>query len=216
MNEVTQNFNKIALLPDKWDHNKHYEKLIISEVPNGASILDIGCGTGELAKALSTNAKLIDAIDLSPTMIEQAKKRHSAKNINYIVKDFCEFDEENKYDCIVSVATFHHLDLTTALPKVIRLLKDGGVFIVLDLYERRGVLDRFLDLVAVPSNIILRLIYNKSLAVDPQEKALWQEHSKYDEYDYFNELKESYSKLLSNKISLRRLVFWRYLMVYKK
>lgn len=73
MNEVASNFNDIAMLPDKWDHNKHYEKHILKLVKHNANVLDIGCGTGELVYILSKKVKHIDAIDLSPDMIEQAK-----------------------------------------------------------------------------------------------------------------------------------------------
>lgn len=61
-----------------------------------------------------------------------------------------------------------------------------------------------------------KLIANEVPADDPMEKKLWREHSKYDELKYYNELKSIYSKFLSSNIKLKRLVFWRYLMVYRK
>lgn len=215
MNEVINNFNEIAMLPDKWDHNKHYEKYILKLVQQGARVLDVGCGTGELAYSLSQKAKYIDAIDLSPAMIEQAKKRHSAQNINYQVCDFYDLDESNKYDCIISVAAFHHLNLDTALHKIKRMLKEGGLLIVLDLYERRGLIDFMLDCAAMPANIILKLIKNKSLKDTPIEKKLWIEHSKYDNYKTFKELKKVYKEKLSISTKIKKFMFWRYFLVYK-
>jgi len=215
MNEITKSFDKIALLPDKWDHNRQYENIILKNVPKGSCVLDIGCGTGELAKTLSDKAKHIDAIDLSPVMIEQAIKRHSAENINFKVVDFNDIDETQKYDCIVSVAAFHHLELDVALTKINRILKPAGIIIILDLYERKGIIDRMLDLVAVPTNIIVQLIKNKTIKQTAQEKFLWKEHSKYDKYNTFKELKSIYSAHLIGEFTIKRLLFWRYLLIYK-
>ncbi len=216
MNEITKSFNKIALLPDKWDHNRQYERIMLNEVPLDSYVLDIGCGTGEFAKKLSEIAVQVDAIDLSPVMIEQAMKRHSAENINYKVIDFYDIDEKQKYDCIISVAAFHHLELDTALPRVNRLLKAGGALIVLDLYKRKGIADRLLDLIAIPANLVVQLVKNKSLKQTEQEKFLWEEHSKYDKYNTFKELKSIYSSYLPGEYKIKRLLFWRYLLTYRK
>jgi len=216
MNEITKSFDKIALLPDKWDHNRQYERIMLNEVPLDSYVLDIGCGTGELAKKLSETTKQVDAIDLSPVMIEQAMKRHSAENINYKVVDFYDTDDKQKYDCIISVATFHHLELDTALPKANRFLKAGGTLIVLDLYKRKGIADRLLDLIAVPANLIIKIVKNKTLKQTTTEKLLWKEHSEYDKYNSFKELKSIYSKYLQGEYKIKRLLFWRYLLTYRK
>lgn len=214
--DIVNSFNRIALLEDKWDHNQHYEKLLISEISSSeGNALDIGCGTGEFTQKLSTKVESVKGIDLSPVMIKEAKKRHNEENIQYSIQDFETLDEEVKYDFIVSIATFHHLNLETALPKIKRLLKKNGKLIVLDLYEREGFIDRFLDFIAVPFNYVLKILKN-GRSNDTESAEAWMEHSHLDEYMTYKELTKRYHKHLSQNIKIKRLLFWRYVMVYKK
>lgn len=215
--DTIKSFNRIALLEDKWDHNQQYEKLLMKHIHNPLGIaLDIGCGTGEFAYKLSKKVQRVVGIDLSPVMIEEACKRHAKENIEFRVEDFEEADESSQYNYIISIATFHHLNLDTALPKIKRLLKKDGQLIVLDLYERKGILDRLLDLLAIIMNPILKQIKNGTLKESPEEIQAWQEHSLIDNYMTFKELKIIYKQYLGEGIKINRLVFWRYLLVYKK
>lgn len=214
--DIIQSFNKIALLDDKWDHNQHYEKILLKEtIESDGKALDIGCGTGEFTYKLSKKIKSVSGIDLSPVMIEEAIKRHSGENIKYSIQDFDQLDEESTFDYVVSVATFHHLNLETALPKIERILKRNGKLLVLDLYERKGFIDRILDIIAVPSNYIVKMLKN-GRSVDAKEIEAWQEHSHLDKYMTFRELSNIYHKHLSGDIKIKRLLFWRYVLIYKK
>lgn len=214
--DIIESFNKIALLDDKWDHNQHYEKILLKEtIESDGKALDIGCGTGEFTYKLSKKIESVSGIDLSPVMIEEAIKRHSGENIKYSIQDFDQLGEESKFDYVVSVATFHHLNLETALPKIERLLKRNGKLLVLDLYERKGFIDRILDIIAVPSNYIVKMLKN-GRSVDEKEIEAWQEHSHLDKYMTFRELSNIYHKHLSGNIKIKRLLFWRYVLIYKK
>lgn len=215
--DIIKSFNRIALLEDKWDHNQNYEQLLLREVESGLENgLDIGCGTGEFTKKLSRKIDNVLGIDISPVMIEEAKRRHSAGNIQYIVKDFDEINEDAKYDCIVSIATFHHLDMETALPKINRLLNENGVLIILDLYDRKGAIDFILDLAAAPANLILKRVKNGKMGENLEEIEAWKEHSKIDNYMTYKSLKNIYNKHFGKDVRIRRLLFWRYVMIYRK
>lgn len=215
--DIIKSFNRIALLEDKWDHNQNYEKLLLKEVENRFKHgLDIGCGTGEFTKEFAKRIDNVLGIDISPVMIEEAKRRHSAENIQYMIKDFDELDENVKYDCIVSIATFHHLNMETALLKIKQLLNDNGVLVVLDLYDRKGVIDFVLDLVAVPANIILKRLKNGKIKESFEEIEAWKEHSKIDNYMTYKSLKKTYSEYFGVDVKIKRLLFWRYIMVYRK
>lgn len=214
--DIVESFNRIALLDDKWDHNRHYEKLILKEIDNtDGNALDIGCGTGEFTRKLSRKVKSVCGIDISPVMIGQALKRHNEDNIKYEIMDFNEFDGKEQYDYIVSIAAFHHLDLKSILPKIQGLLKNNGKLIVLDLYERKGFADRILDCIAVPANFFLRVVKN-GVAVSTEEKEAWKEHGNLDRYMAFRDISDEYRKYLSQDIEIKRLLFWRYMLVYKK
>lgn len=215
--DVIKSFNDISKFEDKWDHNQHYEKLLLNEMndPN-ALALDIGCGTGEFVYKAASQLKHIIGIDISDGMIEEANKRYKGQNLTYVLQDFDDIDTSTQYDYIVSIATFHHLDFGTALDKVNQLLKPGGKLIVLDLYDRKGVLDRLLDLLAMPLNLILKLVNNGFSKDSPEELQAWQEHNKLDHYMTIHTLKKAYGSKFGGHFKLKRLVLWRYLMVYEK
>ena len=69
---------------------------------NAQSVLDIGCGTGELLKYLHRDIRYV-GIDISPTAIAIAKQRY----LNYAKADFFAVDfrqwenPDSAYDCIV-------------------------------------------------------------------------------------------------------------------
>lgn len=214
--KMIESFNRIALLEDKWDHNQRYSKLLLKGIDSGSEkVLDIGCGTGEFTKKVAIKAKKVIGIDIAPQMIIEAQKRHTATNINYVLQDFDEMDENEQFDCIVSIATFHHLELKTALPKIKRLLKPGGVLIVLDLYERRGILDLLLDICAVSTSFIIKRVKNGPKRMNLEEIDAWNEHSSLDKYMTIKDLKRAYYTYLGEEVRIRRLVYWRYLAIWR-
>jgi ubiquinone/menaquinone biosynthesis C-methylase UbiE len=80
---VIKQFDKIAFLPDKWDHNQQYQKYLLKNMPKNCNrILDAGCGTGELTKKLTHFSKEIIGIDVSENMINEAKKRNYDERID--------------------------------------------------------------------------------------------------------------------------------------
>jgi SAM-dependent methyltransferase len=57
--EVIRQFNRIALLPDRWDHNRQYHRFLLDHiVENRDSALDVGCGTGEFTRELAARRAL--------------------------------------------------------------------------------------------------------------------------------------------------------------
>lgn len=74
-------------------------------------ILEIGCGTGELTQVLADQYPQahIDAIDISPTMIEQAQKKVLSEKVCWVCEDYLEFKPIQAYDLICSANTLHWL-----------------------------------------------------------------------------------------------------------
>lgn len=98
----------------------------------GKSVLDLGCGYGwHCTYAADHGAARVLGIDLSSKMIETAKERNSARQIEYRV---CGIDEyaypENTWDLVVSNLALHYIeDLDAVFAHVHRTLKNGGVFL---------------------------------------------------------------------------------------
>jgi ubiquinone/menaquinone biosynthesis C-methylase UbiE len=89
--EIKQYFDKIALDLDLWNRRNRYyyqdiQKLHNFIIPSGSTVLEIGCGTGDLLAA--TNPELGVGIDFSEQVISLAKDKHPHL-------DFYCFDVEN-------------------------------------------------------------------------------------------------------------------------
>ncbi|MEG3835761.1 MULTISPECIES: class I SAM-dependent methyltransferase [unclassified Microcoleus] len=101
-------------------------------VSKGA-VLDIGCGSGILAFELAQYYDNVVAVDLSAKMLDIARQKRSAPNIEYIQMDASQLALDRQFDLIVSAATFHHLpNLPTTLSTIKKMLNPHGKVVFLD------------------------------------------------------------------------------------
>src|SRR3954470_9339734 len=57
-----------------WDHNAHYHRWLLRQLPKRcARALDVGCGTGDLARLLAGRAETVLGIDADPTIVARAR-----------------------------------------------------------------------------------------------------------------------------------------------
>lgn len=95
------------------------------------SILDLGCGTGEHLNILSKDCSSCTGIDSSIEMLNIAKERFPEK-INFIRKNFKNFDFYNEFDMVISlfgsmVYLINDRDVDTFFWNTWRALKPGGI-----------------------------------------------------------------------------------------
>jgi ubiquinone/menaquinone biosynthesis C-methylase UbiE len=121
-------------------------------VQPGVRVLDLGCGTGELALALARREPqaLITGLDPDPLALARAREKGSAAGANiewtqgyagHAPFPDCSFDQ------IVSSLVIHHLSSEQkreAFRDALRLLRLGGALHVLDFGPPRTRLDRAL------------------------------------------------------------------------
>lgn len=89
-------------------------KKVEAMIPDGASVLDAGCGTGRLCYQLNNKCSKIDGVDASEKNIEAANKnydRNLHNKIKFYNKDIKSFLEEgkNKYDYAVLSYVIHEI-----------------------------------------------------------------------------------------------------------
>lgn len=217
--KIQDDFDRLALYDrDEWNHNNHYHQFLLKQLPRKCqTVLDLGCGTGKFSRLLAERANKVTALDLSPNSIQIARQRSQQfNNIDYQVADIsqCDFASE-RFEAIVSIATFHHLSLEQLIPKLKAALKPGGVLIILDLLEHHNFIDTLSDAIAVPLNWWFLKTKNKNFQSNPEAIAAMQEHLSTDKYFNLSEAKRIYTSLL--KIAkVRRHLFWRYSVVWHK
>jgi trans-aconitate methyltransferase len=91
-------------------------------------ILDLGCGTGDLAKRLYDQGVQVVGIDKSNNMITQALEKYP--EIPFYVQDATELYYENEFDAVFSNATLHWVKPPKqALQCIYNSLKKGGRFV---------------------------------------------------------------------------------------
>jgi len=104
------------------------------------SVLDIATGTGDLAIMIAenTNAEKVIGLDISSGMLEVGKEKviEAALNdkIEMVLGDSEKLPfEENSFDAItVSYGVRNFEDLNRGLSEIYRVLKPGGLFVVLE------------------------------------------------------------------------------------
>ncbi|MBJ3591888.1 class I SAM-dependent methyltransferase [Salmonella enterica subsp. enterica serovar Saintpaul] len=108
----------------------------LSDFPQ-ANVLDMGCGAGHASFIAAQNVKRVVAYDLSSQMLEvvtQAAKEKGLGNIS-TRQGYAESlpFEDGTFDVVISRYSAHHWhDVGKALREVNRVLKPGGMVIVMD------------------------------------------------------------------------------------
>jgi ubiquinone/menaquinone biosynthesis C-methylase UbiE len=216
---IRRDFDRVALASDeRWNHNAHYHEFLLSKLPGRfGQALEIGCGTGTFARLLAARAERVLAIDLSPQMIRLARERSASHaNIDFVEGDVMSRQfSEGQFDCVATLTTLHHLPTEDALAKVKNILKPGGVFVCLDLYQRSNLTDLLSDCVAYPASMLLRTIKTGRPRPPRDVRAAYAEHEKSDAYLTLPQLKQACADILPGAL-LRRHLFWRYSVVWRK
>jgi len=211
---VRADFDRIALLSAGRPEEARYQDWLLRHVPHPCErALDIGCGTGSLARALAHRAARVQAIDLSPGMVRAARERSAGHaNIEFRVGDFLSLElPRNHFDCIVAVAALHHMPWTRAVEKARESLRAGGRLLIVDLFEDDGIADRLRSGAAWTLQALGRL-----KGRPPRElREAWADHGRGDVYPTISEARRLCRGALPGAV-FRRHLFWRYSVVWTK
>jgi demethylmenaquinone methyltransferase/2-methoxy-6-polyprenyl-1,4-benzoquinol methylase len=110
-----------------------------------ARVLDLCCGTGDLAMALRRetrdNLPLILGADFSHPMLERATRKFRGRNLTAFEADaLCLPFGDSSFDLVVSAFGFRNLaNYETGLREMLRILRPEGECGILEFQEPRGV-----------------------------------------------------------------------------
>jgi len=113
---------------------KLYQRLSLRE---GSQVLDAGAGSGLVAAYMAEHGLLVEAIDLTPAHVEQAKinvvSRGREQRVSVELGDYHNLSRyrEASFDGVYTMETFVHADEPReVLENFKRLLKPGGVLLL--------------------------------------------------------------------------------------
>ena len=131
------------LLADSYDamidhkpHNAYYDRpntLSLAGEVTGKKVLDAACGPGKYAEILLAQGADVVGFDLSPRMVELAKKRNPDKG-NFFVQDLGEpltQCVDQSFDLVICALAIHYLeDWGPTIREFHRVLKPNGSLVI--------------------------------------------------------------------------------------
>ena len=119
-----------------------YGKMIDAEIPYGASVIDVGCGTGQLPCFLALKDRRVMGVDYSQHSLDLARTladRLALKNVSFKRVNILDWDMPNEaFDYVFCNGVLHHTgDPYGGFQNLVKITKPGG-YVVVGLYNRYG------------------------------------------------------------------------------
>jgi len=147
------------LLMGRWSRRLAEPFLDFVGTSAGESVLDVGCGTGCLAAALTRRCQVkhVLGVDLSPAYIAHATHQQTDPRVAFQVGDACALDlPDQAFDRVLSLLMLHFVpDATRAVSELVRVAKPGAT-VGAAVWDVRG------------GFVANRIFYDTAAALDPQ------------------------------------------------
>jgi SAM-dependent methyltransferase len=110
------------------------------EVRPGTRALDVGCGVGRWSRLLARRGAHVTGMDLSPTMIAQARSRATEAGLidrcRFMTQDLAALEAGERFDLILGVTVLQHIldpdALRAAVTRMTDHLAAGGRMVLLE------------------------------------------------------------------------------------
>lgn len=104
----------------------------LSELPRGARIADLGCGSGVFTNILEQRGYRCTGVDLSPTLIRIAREKFPG--IEFIEGDIERLPfADASFDGVLLAGVVHHFtERSNCVAEIKRILRPGGKFVAFD------------------------------------------------------------------------------------
>jgi len=114
---------------------ENYTNLLISHIPEGAkTILDVGCGMGQISRKMLDKGYKVDCVSPSAYLSECA--RNLLGDEVTIYECFYEqLETDKRYDVVLFSESFQYIPPKEAIDKSISLLNPGGHILICDIFQ---------------------------------------------------------------------------------
>jgi 2-polyprenyl-3-methyl-5-hydroxy-6-metoxy-1,4-benzoquinol methylase len=150
--------NKYKNKEDLYNQASWYGKLVDSQIPYGKDVIDVGCGTGQLACFLALKRRNVVGVDFSENSIADAisiKEKFNLENVTFKIANVLDLGlPVESFDYVFCNGVLHHTrDPYLGFKNLVKIARKGG-FIFVGLYNtygrlilklRRRVVSRFLN-----------------------------------------------------------------------
>ncbi len=131
--EKVEYFDSVAPDREKWRKRSAYyhqqlEKYLRFVIPSGSTVLEIGCGTGDLLAALHPQDGL--GIDISPRMVSLAQQRHPY--LRFQVGDLENLEIDERFDYVIIAEAIGYVeDIQHAFSQLHKVCKPASRVLIL-------------------------------------------------------------------------------------
>ncbi len=129
-------YDSVAARRDTWKAKNRYfyrelERFYRFQIPEGSSVLEVGCGTGDLLAAVKPSRGL--GVDISPEMVRIASAKYP--DLEFRVMDACSEAFDEKFDYIILSSFLGEVDDIQAFLENLKPAAHPGTRIIVDYYN---------------------------------------------------------------------------------
>lgn len=128
---------KDASIAEAYHHRPPYsdeviDRLIKLVTDEPRTILDVGCGTGDLARRLVEGVERVDAVDFSQAMLERGKALPGGNHPHWIYGRVEEIELQPPYALITAGESLHWMEWDVVMPLFQRVLTPHGYLAIIE------------------------------------------------------------------------------------
>ena len=128
--------DKTATAQNFAEAQHRHSQLIIDHIPEGVrSILDVGSGSGNLAKKLLGHGYEVDCVIPSEFLADNVRKKLDDRSTVHVC-GFENLETEKTYDLILFSESFQYVKLGFSIDKIMEMLSSGEHLMICDFFQK--------------------------------------------------------------------------------